>query len=154
MASKSLRMEINMKESGKKIKQMEKASFGTLTETIMKGSGRTIWLMEEDSTLRPTGQAISANGKMTCSTDTVRRPGLTSHHSKESITREPNTARASTTTPTAQSTMASGSTTKSTESVPTPGKTRKYIKDSGKMEICVDKEYLCGLMAVATKANT
>ena len=124
-----------MKESGKKIKQMEKASFGTLTETIMKGSGRTIWLMEEDSTLRPTGQAISVNGKMTCSMGMVRRPELTSHHSKESITRELNTARASTTTPTAQSTMASGSTTKSTESVPTPGKIRKYIKDRDRKSV-------------------
>ena len=68
-------MAINLKESGPKIKQMEKENIGMLTEIIMKVIGLMIRLMGKASIHLQMDLVILESGKMTCNTDKEKKPG-------------------------------------------------------------------------------
>jgi hypothetical protein len=59
------RMGRNMKESGKIIKPMGKGSFGMSMETILKGFGRRIKLMDLEYIFIPMEQSMKEIGRMT-----------------------------------------------------------------------------------------
>ena len=78
-------MEENTKENGDKEEPTERVSSGTLMETYMREIGRMTKQMVMDFISMPMELNILENGRMICSMDMDRRPGLMVQSMKESI---------------------------------------------------------------------
>ena len=77
MVSRSGLMELNMKATGRTIKQKVKVSFGMLMATCSTASGKRTKLTAMESTLMSTELSMRESGNMICSMVVAERYGLT-----------------------------------------------------------------------------
>ena len=146
-------MEISSKESGSMTRQTAKENTGMPMGIIMKASGWMIKLMAKEFILLLMALVILENGKTTCSMDKERKLGKIILILWESIWMGWSTVKELIIMLTALSMKGIGPIIKFMESELTLGKMEKYTQGNGKKEICMDKEYLAGLMEEDTKVN-
>ena len=109
--------------------------------------------MEKDSTPQAKDLLISANGKMTYSTDKEKNRGLTQRSSKGITQKEKNTETGGTNMQTGPFMRVNGLIILSQVKGPTLGPTVKFTLENGKIIIWKVKAYLPGKTAEDTKEN-
>ena len=79
------KMDLNMKDCGQIIAQMDKESSIILMETCMKDNGLMIGLMDTGCIHIHKGTLMLVNGSMTSKMEKAKKPGTMDQHLKENI---------------------------------------------------------------------
>lgn len=153
LALNNLKMEINMRESGTKIRRTVREGIGMLMAIITKAIGKITKPMEWAYTLPLMDQVILVNGKMIYSTVMAERLGLIVQPMRVTTEMAQNMVVENTSMLMAQFMMDNGRIIKSMELALIIGKTINHILVNGKKEICLDKEHSVGPMVANTKVN-
>ena len=153
LALNNLKMEINMRESGTKIRRTVREGIGMLMVITMKAIGKITKPMAWAYTLLLMVQVILVNGKMIYSTVMAERLGLIVQPMRVTTEMVQNMVVGNTSMLMGQSMMDNGRIIKSMELALIIGKTINHLLVNGKKEICLDKVHSVGPMVANTKVN-